>query len=73
MNKGSNLPLSLPPLSGEDKRGVSFILEDKRGVSAFFSPSQGENQRGGFRSSLPLSGGDTEEVSTGGNLTPALS
>jgi hypothetical protein len=38
MNKGSNLLLSLPPLSGEDKGGVSFIL----------SPSQGENQRGGF-------------------------
>jgi len=45
----------------------------KEGNSAIVSPSQEENQRGGFRSSLPLSGGDTEGVSTGGNLTPALS
>jgi len=44
--EGEVFPLSgefvfhFPPLSGEDKGGVSFIL----------SPFQGENKRGGFRS-----------------------
>jgi len=36
-------------LRGRMKEGVSFILEDKGGVSFILSPSQGENQRGGFR------------------------
>jgi len=60
------------PQPSPERRGRS--ISPLRGVCISFPPLSGEDKRRGFHCYfLPLSGGDTEGVSTGGNLTPALS
>jgi len=61
--------LTEPSILNSKSKITPSPLRRGRSIS---SPIRGGHRRG-FHSFLPLSGEDTEGVSTGGNLTPTLS